>query len=329
MDIGEVPERKAMRRADAPGKAILFGEHAVLYGAPAIAIAVDLRASFSAVESDRWRLNGEDFKPVENPYLSPLISEFGDFESPLSLTIESDIPIAAGLGSSAALSVASALAISSHSQSPEKLARAAHRAEALAQGGRASPTDTSTSALGGAVIVAPSIIKSLEHQWSIDMDGPDGTKHWDVHSLPIPESLAEVPIVIGYTGIPSSTREMVEGVAARMSSESFRLSMDDVSNLARSSIDLLKTGNPSLIGNEMIRCHDLLREIGVSSPELDNLIDAALPFSYGAKLTGAGGGGCIIALATDPNACAAAIIEAGGIPFITSFAQRGVQLTIT
>jgi mevalonate kinase len=147
--------------------------------------------------------------------------------------------------------------------------------------------------------------------------------------LPIPESLAEVPIVIGYTGIPSSTREMVEGVAARMSSESFRLSMDEVSNLALSSIDLLKTGNPSLIGDEMIRCHDLLREIGVSSPELDNLIDAVLPFSYGAKLTGAGGGGCIIALAKDPLACATAINEAGGIAFTTSFAQQGVQLTNT
>tara|TARA_B100001996_G_scaffold272612_1_gene213553 strand:+ start:113 stop:1102 length:990 start_codon:yes stop_codon:yes gene_type:complete len=326
MDMGEVFQQRVMRVADAPGKVILFGEHAVLYGAPAVAIAIDLRASFSVTNSETWILNGEEFNPMENPYLSPLISKFGDFDFPLSLNIESKIPIAAGLGSSAALSVASALAISSKPQSIEKIARAAHHAEALAQGGRASPTDTSTSALGGVVVVAPSVIDSLEHRWAIDLESPEGPNHWDVHSLQIPENIAGLPLVIGYTGVPSSTKEMVEIVASRMASDSFRSSMDEISSLAQSSINLLKTGTPSMIGDAMNQCHSLLREIGVSSLELESLIDAALPFSYGAKLTGAGGGGCILALAKNPSACAKAIKEAGGVAFVTSIAQQGVKL---
>ena len=175
-----------MWRADAPAKAILFGEHAVLYGAPAIAIAIDLRASISVTKSNKWMLNGDEFDPKENPHLGHLISEFGTLQSPLSISIDSEIPMAAGLGSSAALSVASGLVLSSfhgRNTSTETLARIAHKAEASAQGGRASPTDTSVSALGGAVIVNSSIINSLQHRWSVDIDGPDGHKHWDVHSL--------------------------------------------------------------------------------------------------------------------------------------------------
>jgi mevalonate kinase len=321
-----------MWRAEAPAKAILFGEHAVLYGAPAIAIAIDIRASVSMENSNVWLLNGEEFNPLENPHLSHLISEFSSFEKPLSVSIESAIPIAAGLGSSAALSVASGMVLSAAKNSDliastETLARAAHRAEASAQGGRASPTDTSVSSLGGAVIVSSSRISSLEHHWAIDMDGPDGTNHWDVHSLPIPSSLFSVPLVIGFTGIPSSTREMVETVAEKMASPSFRLSMDEVSKLSLESIDLLSKGDPQLIGEAMTRCHSLLQKIGVSSPELDNLIEAVLPFSYGAKLTGAGGGGCIIALSDDPEACANAIRETGGVPYVTSFADKGVIIS--
>ncbi|MBA46019.1 MAG: mevalonate kinase [Euryarchaeota archaeon] len=321
-----------MWSADAPAKAILFGEHAVLYGAPAIAIAIDLRASVSLEKSEKWLLNGDAFNPLLNPHLGHLISEFGDLDNPLSISIDSTIPMAAGLGSSAALSVASGMALSAsrgHNSvtSIESLARAAHRAEASAQGGRASPTDTSVSTLGGAVIVSSSRIKSLEHRWAIDLESPDGSKHWDVHSLSIPSSLSRIPIVIGFTGISSSTKKMVEMVANNMQTSSFRLAMEKVSEISQKSIDILSTGNPEAIGDAMTRCHSLLQKIGVSSTELDNLIDAVLPFSFGAKLTGAGGGGCIIALSNEPQACAEEINKCGGIPYITSFAEIGVKIS--
>tara|TARA_S200000501_G_scaffold39964_1_gene32608 strand:+ start:5032 stop:5994 length:963 start_codon:yes stop_codon:yes gene_type:complete len=318
-----------MWRADAPAKAILFGEHAVLYGAPAIAIAIDLRATISVAKSNKWILNGDEFDPKVNPHLGQLISEFGTLQSPLSISIDSEIPMAAGLGSSAALSVASGLALSTfHGRNPstETLARIAHKAEASAQGGRASPTDTSVSALGGAVIVNSSIIKSLQHRWSIDLDGPDGHNHWDVHSLSIPTSLSSIPVVIGFTGKSSSTSEMVEIVAKNMKNPSFRSSMDAVSELSSHAINLLSEGDPKVIGEAMTQCHSLLKNIGVSSKELDDLIEAVLPFSFGAKLTGAGGGGCIIALSDKPEECADAIKELGGVPYVTSFAENGVEM---
>ncbi len=318
-----------MWRADAPAKAILFGEHAVLYGAPAIAIAIDLRATISVAKSNKWILNGDEFDPKVNPHLGQLISEFGTLQSPLSISIDSEIPMAAGLGSSAALSVASGLALSTfHGRNPstETLARIAHKAEASAQGGRASPTDTSVSALGGAVIVNSSIINSLQHRWSIDLDGPDGHNHWDVHSLSIPTSLSSIPVVIGFTGKSSSTSEMVEIVAKNMKNPSFRSSMDAVSELSSHAINLLSEGDPKVIGEAMTQCHSLLKNIGVSSKELDDLIEAVLPFSFGAKLTGAGGGGCIIALSDKPEECADAIKELGGVPYVTSFAENGVGI---
>ena len=318
-----------MWSADAPAKAILFGEHAVLYGAPAIAIAIDLRASISVANSNKWILNGEEFDPLMNPHLSHLISEFGTLQSPVSISIDSEIPVAAGLGSSAALSVASGLALCclhNRNVSTELLAKAAHKAEANAQGGRASPTDTSVSALGGAVIVNSTIINSLQHRWTVELDGPDGGNHWDVHSLSIPTSLSSIPVVIGFTGKPSSTKEMVEIVAEKMKNPSYRTSMNDISKLSENAINLLLEGDPKAIGEAMTQCHSLLKNIGVSSEELDDLIEAVLPFSFGAKLTGAGGGGCIIALSDKPEECAKAIIESGGVPYVTSFAENGVKI---
>ena len=319
-----------MWRADAPAKAILFGEHAVLYGAPAIAIAIDLRASISVAKSNKWMLNGDEFDPNENPHLGHLISEFGISQNPLSISIDSEIPMAAGLGSSAALSVASGLALSSfhgRNASTEILARIAHKAEASAQGGRASPTDTSVSALGGAVIVSSSKIKSLKYRWSVDLESPDGHKHWDVHSLSIPTSLSSIPLVIGFTGKPSSTSEMVEIVAKNMKNLSFRSSMDAISELSDDAVNLLSEGDPKAIGEAMTRCHSLLKNIGVSSKELDELVEAVLPLSFGAKLTGAGGGGCIISLSDKPEECAEAIRELGGVPYVTSFAENGVKIS--
>ena len=103
--------------------------------------------------------------------------------------------------------------------------------------------------------------------------------------------------------------------------------MDAVSELSSDAINLLSKGDPKEIGEAMTRCHSLLKNIGVSSKELDELIEAVLPFSYGAKLTGAGGGGCIISLSDKPEECADAIRELGGVPYVTSFAEKGVKIT--
>ena len=76
----------------------------------------------------------------------------------------------------------------------------------------------------------------------------------------------------------------------------------------------------------MTENHLMLQSIGVSSPELDNLIKAAAPTALGAKLTGAGGGGCMIALTRDPKLTSDAIELAGGRTLITKLGATGVSI---
>lgn len=316
-----------MRRvASAPAKAILFGEHAVLYGAPAIAVAVDLRAKVSLDNADEWSLNGQSLVPSENPHLASLIRWASAEDRPQAIDVESDIPIASGLGSSASLCASIGALLVPGPISKERIARAAHNSEAEAQGGRASPVDTSTVTLGGAVIVSNDRWPGIDHCWDVDLSGPDGDQHWAIHSISLSSELRSMPLVIGSTGKGSSTAKMVASVAARMHESEFRTSMNRLVDCAEDSIHLMLEGNPFSVGEAMNRCHALLREIGVSSPEIETLIDAALPHSIGAKMTGAGGGGCILALTENPESCATAIRSAGGEAFVTRMGVEGVRI---
>ena len=320
-------EVSLMRRvATAPAKAIMFGEHAVLYGAPAIAVAVDLRAKVTLDDADEWMLNGQPLDPSKNPHLASLIRWASAENNPKDIHIESEIPIASGLGSSASLSASIGALLATESISKESIARAAHSSEAEAQGGRASPVDTSTVTLGGAVVVSNERWQGIEHCWDVDLTGPDGDRHWAIHSLSLSSELTSIPLVIGSTGKGSSTAKMVASVAARMHESDFRESMNRLIACAEDSIHLMMEGDPFSIGGAMNRCHALLREIGVSSPEIEVLIEAVLPHSFGAKMTGAGGGGCILALTQDPESCAAAIRSAGGEAFVTTMGAEGVRI---
>ena len=80
------------------------------------------------------------------------------------------------------------------------------------------------------------------------------------------------------------------------------------------------------VGMAMDACHQKLRLIGVSSPSLEALVEAVGPHALGAKLTGAGGGGCMIALAREPQRVAEAIEIAGGRPLISKLGAPGVHL---
>ena len=76
----------------------------------------------------------------------------------------------------------------------------------------------------------------------------------------------------------------------------------------------------------MNACHERLKSLNVSSPELENLIEAARPHSLGVKLTGAGGGGCMVSLTRDPRRVAEAIEIAGGRPLISKLGADGVNI---
>ena len=94
-------------RASAPGKVILFGEHAVVYGEPAIAVALSLRTEVTIQENgDQHRVNGQPLTPYHHAYIKDAIENLWKEGPPLDVRTDSRVPSASGLGSSAALSVA-------------------------------------------------------------------------------------------------------------------------------------------------------------------------------------------------------------------------------
>jgi mevalonate kinase len=104
------------------------------------------------------------------------------------------------------------------------------------------------------------------------------------------------------------------------------VSIDEIGGLTMDGMATLRSGDLERLGRLMTRDHNLLAILGVSTPELQKLVDASLPFSYGAKLTGAGGGGSMVALTDQPEKVAQAIKARGGVPFIVRTGVDGVKI---
>ena len=300
-----------MATASAPGKVYLFGEHAVVYGEPAVPCAITRRATVTveareaglrvhardlSLDGFTVEYNGDtDGRPdldVPQPLLD---AAMGYVESAVGhareaanrpdvgfeVTIESDIPLGAGLGSSAAVVVATIHAATRElgvELSSEEVADRAYQVERDVQEGQASRADTFCSATGGAVRVEGDDCRSI--------DAPD------------------LPFVIGYDGGAGDTGKLVAGVRAMR--EEYPFAADTVAAIG----DLVRSGERLLVeepdevlpelGELMNFNHGLLSALGVSSRSLDAMVWAARDGgALGAKLTGAGGGGCVVAL--DPT----------------------------
>ncbi len=298
--------------ASAPGKVILFGEHAVVFGEPAIAAALDLRTRVDATESDTPRINGVPLRQETNPYPYHALSVTGSRS--MSLTIDSDVPPGAGLGSSAALSVAAVGALGKD-YSDAEVAESAFSVELLAQG-RASPIDTSVSTHGRAIYVDRNGGSGL--LWSVRR----GDVTWHIHHVDVPA----MDIVVGFTGISAATGPLVENVRRLHSKYSTaRNAVVEIGTIAAEARRRLSTGDVVGLGSLMDRNQKLLVTLGVSSREIGSLIDAVRPYSYGAKLTGAGGGGSIISLTDRPERVAEAIAKRGFTPFICKLGGEGLR----
>lgn len=319
--------------ASAPGKCILFGEHAVVYGHPAVAVAINARMTVSVREGvDNWSIDGMHYVEAKHPHLTYLHNRLWEGDA-LAIQVNSEIFGAAGLGSSAALSSAYAAALlelanrdSAIGQLP-LIAECAHLAEASAQSGRASPTDSSTSALGGCVLISDVREEDADWQYTRELQVAGETRRWEVHRIDLPATFAEASIVIGFTGRPGPTGEMVAKVADMLESNPDRMEdIDRIGTVTRAGVTALRLGNIEAVGIAMDECHRLLRGIGVSDEGLDRLVEAARPYAYGAKMTGAGGGGCMLALTTDARRCAEAIELAGGRTLISPLGVEGVRI---
>ena len=368
----------------APGKCILFGEHAVVYGHPAVAVAIDQRITIKIQVSTSgiWLLDGMRLNMARNPHIKGLIDKLwpvNEGAPPLSIQIEGNIPRASGLGSSAALSVALAGALrlargrwvkDSESNDQENWAEGfgsrvlgsnpygedsglfvsdnskeltlitgkqsidadenailAHSVEAAAQNGRASPMDSSTCSHGGIVVISDQIEADLTHLYRRELTMPDGERFWHIHELEVGEISEEIYLVIGNTGVNAPTGKQVAKVAMMLEHNPALMDeIETIGKIARRGIDALIAGDYEAVGRTMTENQIMLKSIGVSSPELDELIKAAAPTSLGAKLTGAGGGGCMIALTRNPKLTSDAIELAGGRTLISKLGSLGMKI---
>lgn len=306
-----------MTIASAPGKVILLGEHAVVFGKPAIALAISLRLRCRVEPSIEYTVNGLPADARNNSYIMTAVEQRWK-GSPLSIETSSEVPAGSGLGSSAAVTVATlgAVAELNGRTSPEEVARDAFNVESLVQG-RASPIDTSISTHGRGIFISPERGPGL--LWEIQRD----TRHWCIHNIDTPR----LPLVVGFTGIKKPTGPLVAKVKRYVDRNSFAKEIiEDIGNLTLDGLKALKQGDLERLGRLMTRDHNLLAILGVSCPELQKLVDVSLPYSYGAKLTGAGGGGSMVALTDKPDTVAQAIKSRGGIPFVVRSGVDGLRI---
>ena len=259
-----------MARSSAPGTAFLLGEHAVVYGEPALLFAVGRRATVTVETTE------EDDIP-DSIYVREAVGrarEYASDDSPLRVDVESDIPIGAGLGSSAAVSAATVHAASRELGAPmerEKVAEEAHAVE-LAVQGAASPADTYTTSMGGYTVVGDEEKRSLD----VPNEGESFVVGWDGGSAP--------------------TGEMVEGVSRLVEENPVAADIvESIGDLSRLGVENAESDDTEALGGLMDMNHGLLDALGVSSSSLSRMVWAARDAGGSAKITGAGGAGCIVA----------------------------------
>ncbi|MFQ5908915.1 MAG: mevalonate kinase [Thermoplasmata archaeon] len=305
-----------MVAASAPGKLILYGEHAVVFGEPALSVAISRRTRVEVRPGARNQVNGHPLEEGRYPYVAETLRTLQGGEN-LSVTTQSDIPMASGMGSSAAVTVGLLACLRGGDPLEEKeIARTGFEIEHAVQG-RASPIDTTTATHGGGIL----LLKEREDQflWAIEK----GQTRWNLHAAPLPE----MTFVVGTTGIEAATGPLVAQVQKRVEArEEARRAVARIGEIALEGVEALRTGNLERGGELMLENHRLLNVLGVGHVALDKLVAASVPFSFGAKLTGAGGGGSMIALTTDPVAVSHALKSAGGTVSVVSTVPTGVQL---
>ena len=329
-----------MVTAFAPGKCILFGEHAVVYGHPAVAVSIDSGIEITVEECERWEINNQHntngfelFDSNKHPHIQHIIKNLFNYEGkPLRINVQSNLFSGAGLGSSAALSNAMGAALHQFTKPNKeldliKLSKIGHSAEAATQEGRASPTDSAASSLGGCVVVSGEKIDTLTHIFDTSLITPEGERNWSIHQAELHESINQSWLVLGFTGQSSPTGKMVSGVAERLKQNpELYEEMESIENITMAGLTALKAGNMEAIGMAMNSCHEKLKNLGVSNELLDLMVSVTRPHSFGSKLTGAGGGGCMVALTDNPTRVAQEIELCGGKPLISKFGSSGVYI---
>jgi mevalonate kinase len=287
-----------MTQSSAPGKIILFGEHAVVYGRPALAIPVtQVHANVVVADSDRagiWidapdvNLHAElNTLPSDHPIASVInnlfflwrVSPFPNFE----IKIPSTIPVASGLGSGAAVTVALTRALASHlhiSITDEEVNIFTYEIEKIHHG--------TPSGIDNTVVTYAQPVYFIKGQ-----------------PIEIFKVGAPFTIVIADTGVSAPTKESVGDVRKLWEADQAKWNkvFAEVGDISFAARRMIEEGSINRLGVLMDENHRLLQQMTVSSPELDRLVEAARKAgALGAKLSGGGRGGNMIALVTPESA---------------------------
>lgn len=305
-----------MIQASAPAKIILLGEHAVVYGQPAIAIPVSkLRATAQAFVSETGSglsigasdlgIRSQVTFETQNPHdplstVALLVLEKLKLSLPdLQVQVHSDIPVASGLGSGAAISTSVARVLSialNHPLEDEALNQIVYQVEKIHHG--------TPSGVDNTVIVYERPVYFVR----------GGTLEF----LPVSGSFH---FLIAHTGVSSSTRLAVEAVNQlyKNDTDHYGQIFEGIGELVAKGLLALKNNDAVGLGSLMSKNHLYLQQLTVSSPELDVLVQAALDAgALGAKLSGGGRGGNMIALVSQDRLLAVqnTLVRAGAVRVI-------------
>jgi len=280
--------------ASAPAKIILFGEHFVVHGTKAILAAIDKRVTVTTTftENKTIKVNSQlgtievpisssheevesEFRPFV--YLANKIINSKQNASGLEITIDSDIPIGVGLGSSSACCVAAAASISElfNELSSEEILKMSIEAEKTIFPDT-SGADCTVCTYGG-MIEYPSVEKI--------------------------DNTFDLNLLIANSMIPHNTKNSVEKVNKFKENDEERFSqLCDLENgLVDEVITSMKNNDATTFGLKMTENQKYLEEIQVSNDTLRDMISSLNEISLGSKITGAGDGGCVIALVKNEN----------------------------
>ncbi len=298
-------------KASAPGKVILFGEHFVVYGVQAVLCAIDRRITVSAettpggtvsIRSGVGTLSAGpatglgDVDPPLRPlfYLARRISEEHGHGGGVSLDVESELPPGAGLGSSSAACVAGAAAVSGLFGEPD-------REEVLGLAIEAERTAYPASSGADCTVCTHGGIMRYSREGGFS------------RVVPAPG----FRLVVASSGAEHSTADMVSAVRGfrERNAERFSEMCGAEGRLVESALRLIAENDLAGLGRCVTENQGMLEEMGVSSERLGEMVAVANETSFGGKITGAGGGGCIFALSD----------EAGVRDAVRGFRERGID----
>ncbi len=295
IETGESVEEEEMGTGF--GKIILTGEHSVVHGKHAVAAPINLKMKAKIRDRDkdinviipRWGVEqklkfGEDHQYSIYRSLEMILDNLGLRNRGMNIEIFPEVPRAMGMGGSSALAVAIIRGLDEHYQlglTDQQVRELSFKSEDIIHGG-ASGIDNTVSTYGQLIMYRKADPPEMEEL----------------------KLVKDIPIVIGLSGVESMTSGMVSKVreARQRYPEWYDTILDQMDRLALASKEAIEQYNLPKLGEIMNLNHGYLNALQVSCPEIEDLIQIARKSgALGAKLTGGGGGGAIIALCDSPE----------------------------